>query len=206
MERLRLHCSNTSALLITALLLSATLLTGCNEEYSPKQKAYPRVVFPERKYELFVPENCPFEFEKPVYTSVENDSTFFREKQDNPCWWNVNFGDFNGTINLTYKDINKNETFESLVEDAHKLSFKHSKKADYIDEVKIENPNGVGGILYDVGGDAASNVQFFLTDSNKHFIRGALYFNNTPNSDSMLPVMNFVREDLKHLLKTFRWK
>ncbi len=190
----------------TALALIITTLSACTDEYSPKQKAYPRVVFPERKYELFVPANCPFQFEKPVYTTAENDTTFFGEKQDNPCWWNVSFGDFNGTINLTYKDINKDETFESLVEDAHKLSFKHSKKADYIDEVKVENPNGVGGILYDVGGDAASNVQFFLTDSNKHFIRGALYFNNTPNSDSMLPVMNFVREDLKHLLKTFKWR
>jgi len=95
---------------------------------------------------------------------------------------------------------------ERLVEDAHKMAFKHTKKANYIDEIKIDNAHGVGGILYDLGGDAASNVQFFLTDSNRHFIRGALYFYSPPNADSMAPVLDYVKADVKQMLKTFEWK
>ncbi len=188
------------------LVFHCLLLSSCNQEYSPKPKAYPRVVFPERKYELFQPKDCPYQFEKPVYANAVEDTTYFDKNLKGNCWYNIEFTDFNGTLNLTYKPLNKNQKLEQLVEDAHKLSFKHSKKADYIDEVQILNPNGVRGLLYEVGGDAASNVQFYLTDSAHHFVRGALYFNNTPNADSMRPVIDFVKEDLRFMLKSFQWK
>ncbi|MBL0308976.1 MAG: gliding motility lipoprotein GldD [Bacteroidetes bacterium] len=182
-------------------------LSSCQEDYAPKPKAYPRVIFPERKYELFDPVGCPFQFEKPVYAQVTRDSIFFGEKLSNDqCWFNVVFPSFNGTINLTYKEIMDTIPLGKLIEDAHKLAYKHTRKANYIDEIRVENPYNVRGILYDVGGDAASNVQFYLTDSSKHFIRGALYFYNTPNSDSMAPVLDFVKEDMRMMLKTFRWK
>lgn len=187
-------------------ILLVCFLSSCNHDYTPKPKAYPRIDFPEHKYELYQPEECPFEFEKPTYASTADDSVFFGERNTNPCWLTLYLAPFNGTINLTYKEIGPQNSFEKLVEDAHKMSYKHTRKAEYINEVKIENANGVGGLLYDVGGDAASNVQFFLTDSDTHFIRGALYFNNTPNTDSMAPVVSFVKDDLKQLLKTFRWK
>ncbi len=189
-----------------AFVLGVALLSSCNNDYTPKPKAFPRVIFPEHKYEMFVPDNCPFQFEKPVYSSVTNDSFYFGQRLNQPCWLDVNFPAFNGTINLTYKDIEKENSLEKLVEDAHKLSYEHTKKADYINEIRIENSHGVGGLLFDVGGDAASNVQFFLTDSIHHFIRGALYFNNEPNTDSMAPVVSFVKQDLKHILQTFQWK
>lgn len=179
------------------------LLSACHGEFSPKPKAFPRVIYPEKKYELYVSTECPFEFEKPVYAKVVNDSS---GNTPNPCWLNVEFPDFNGTINLTYKEISAKNNLSKLVEDAHTLSFKHAKKANYIDEILIENKNGVGGILYNVGGDAASNIQFFLTDTTHHFIRGALYFNNEPNTDSMAPVIAFVRADLDRFLETFKWK
>jgi gliding motility-associated lipoprotein GldD len=187
--------------------LCSLFLSSCHGDYTPKPKAYPRVNFPERKYELFNPAECPFKFEKPVYAIVTRDTTYFGEKlRSDQCWLNVHFPELNGVINLTYKDINDTMKLERLVEDAHKMAFKHTKKADYIDEVKVDNAHGVGGLLYDLGGDAASNVQFFLTDSNRHFMRGALYFYNQPNTDSMAPVLSFVKEDLKQMLKTFEWK
>ena len=191
---------------IAAILLSMILLQSCNNEYTAKPKAYPRVIYPEKKFESFSPENCPFEFEKPVYAFVEKDTDYFGKTIADKCWINIQFPEFNGTLNLTYKEINKENTLVKLIEDAHKLSFKHSKKANYIDEVLIENKYGVGGLLYNVGGDAASNFQFFLTDTNRHFIRGALYFNNEPNTDSMAPIISFVQKDLDHFLETFRWK
>ena len=187
-------------------LFSATLFS-CREDYSPKPKAYPRVIYPERKYELFQPAGCPFQFEKPVYAIVHRDTSFFNEKlREDQCWMNVDFPTLNGTINLTYKEIKDTVRLVKLIDDAHKLAYKHTRKANYIDEIRIDNVHGVGGILYDVGGDAASNVQFFLTDSSKHFLRGALYFYTSPNSDSMAPVLSFVKEDMKQILKTFRWK
>jgi gliding motility-associated lipoprotein GldD len=192
---------------VALLLIFCISLTACHGDYTPKPKSYPRVIFPDKKYDLYVSPDCPFQFEKPVYANVSRDTTYFGTKLvSNLCWLNLNFPDFNGTINLTYKDINDTMTLERLVEDAHKMSFKHTTKADYINEVAIHNDHGVGGLLYDVGGDAASNVQFFLTDSAKHFLRGALYFNNEPNTDSMAPVVNFVKADLTRMLKTFEWK
>ena len=189
------------------LFAFCVLLSSCHGDYAPKQKAYPRVIFPEKKYELYNPAECPFKFEKPVYTNVSRDTTYFGEKlRSDQCWLNVYFPSLNGVINLTYKDINDTMNLERLVEDAHKMAFKHTKKANYIDEIKIDNAHGVGGILYDLGGDAASNVQFFLTDTNKHFIRGALYFYSQPNADSMAPVLKFVKADMQQMIKTFEWK
>jgi gliding motility-associated lipoprotein GldD len=188
------------------LLFGTISLQSCTSEYTPKPKGYPRVIYPEKKYEVFSPVNCPFEFEKPVYAIVESDSDFQGKALSEKCWINIQFTEFNGTLNLTYKEINKENSLMRLVEDAHKLSFKHSKKANYIDEVLIENRYGVSGLLYNVGGEAASNYQFFLTDTTHHFIRGALYFNNEPNMDSMAPVIAFVRKDLDHFLETFKWK
>lgn len=153
---------------------------------------------------MYEPKDCPFRFEKPVYSQVQHDSSAMGMSQ--PCWINVTFPDFNGTVNLTYKEITKDLPLERLLEDAHKLSFKHTKKANYIDESLIVNKYGVSGIFYNVGGDAASNIQFFLTDSTHHFIRGSLYFYNEPNSDSMAPVLTFVRQDLDTMLSTFEWK
>ena len=182
-------------------------LSGCHGDYTPKPKAYPRVVYPERKYEMYDPKDCPFKFEKPAYATVTQDTVFFGQKiMSIACWLNVNFPSLNGTINLTYKEINDSMKLDRLIEDAHKMSFKHTTKADYIAEIRIINDHGVGGILYDVGGNAASNVQFFLTDTTHNFLRGALYFNSEPNTDSMAPVVTFVKEDMKHMLKTFQWK
>lgn len=181
-------------------------LSSCNEEYIPKPKAYPRIAFPERKYEEYNPTDCPYKFEKPTYAQVVNDTDFFGKTATQPCWKDILLPDFNGTVNLTYKEIKDKNDFDKLLNDAHNLSYKHTKKADYINEVLIQNKYGVSGMLFDVGGDAASNVQFYLTDSTHHFIRGALYFNNTPNTDSMAPVIAFVKEDLRYILGSFQWK
>ncbi len=189
------------------VLLCSLSLTSCHGDYTPRPKAYPRVIFPEKKYELYAPKECPFKFEKPVYASAVRDTNYFETKlQNNQCWLNLYFNSLNGVLNLTYKNIGDTQKLERLIEDAHKLAFKHTKKADYIDEIRINNLHGACGLLYDLGGDAASNVQFFVTDSAHHFVRGALYFYNTPNADSMAPVLSFVKEDLNHLLKTFEWK
>lgn len=85
---------------------------------------------------------------------------------------------------------------------------KHIPKADAIEDSLVYRPEAhVYGLLYDIeGSKAASSCQFFVTDSSSHFLRGALYFNTSPNNDSLSPVIGFIRKDILHLLETFRWK
>ncbi len=188
------------------LIVFVFLFAACEEIYTPKPRAYFRIDFPEKNYVNFSPEDCPFSFDYPVYAQVHRDTTFFGEKIDDLCWLNISFDTLGGMIHISYKPITKEQPLHKLREDAHKLTFKHTIRADYIDEQMIDNRHGVIGVIYDVGGNAASNVQFFLTDSVQHYIRGSLYFNVPPNADSLDPVIKFVRQDMLHLMETFRWK
>jgi len=192
---------------LLSLFILSVLFFSCQEEvFTPKPRAYFRIDLPEKKYQLFQPSDCPFQFEFPVYAKVNRDTTFFEEKTEDRCWLNINFESLGGMIHISYKPITKEQSLFKLSEDAHKLTFKHTIRADYIDERLIRNSYGVAGTLYDVGGNAASNIQFFLTDSSTHYLRGALYFNTAPNADSLSPVVKFVREDMVHLIETFQWK
>jgi len=189
------------------LLTFALVWVGCVDSNTvPKPKAYHKIDFQPHSYEAHQAQNCPFIFEKPVYANVVQDSLFFNEKVSNPCWLDLKFPNYNGVLHLSYKPIKDEKEFAQFVDDAHHLTFKHTTRAESIDESRINTNNNVGGILYEVGGDAASNVQFFLTDTANHFIRGALYFGNTPNADSIAPVVKYVKEDMFHLIESFRWK
>ena len=188
------------------LLLTVTLIVACQEEYTPKPKGYFRISFPEHTYKSYDPEFCPFSFEYPSYATVTRDSVFLDTVPENPCWLDINFPDFNGTIYMSYKEINSEHGLAQLIEDAHTLTFKHTVKASGIDESIINSANHVYGLYYNIEGNAASNIQFFATDSMKHFIRGSLYFNNVPNVDSLGPVIHFVETDIRHLISTLKWK
>lgn len=191
------------ALGMVVLLL---LLPGCDDPvYTPKPKGYFRIELPEKAYQRYS-SDCPYSFEYPVYAKVEQHNTFFGEDVSDSCWLDIHIPSLTGDIHLSYKAITPANTFEKLVEDAHKLAYKHTMKADYIDESLINTPNGLGGILYELGGNSASNIQFYVTDSTRHFLRGSLYFGATPNQDSLAPVIQFVRADMLHLIETLKWE
>lgn len=175
------------------------------KDYVPKPKAYHQIILPKKEYRKGVINPCPFNFEYPKYAKILKDSLYFNEKQINPCWLDVKFKNLNGTIHLSYEAINSEKDFIKFINDAHKLTYKHTIKAESIEERKVTTKNNVGGLIYDVEGNAASNIQFYLTDTNNHFIRGSLYFNNLPNADSIAPVVKFVKEDMIHLIQTFKW-
>ncbi len=173
---------------------------SCHRSYTPRPRGYLRLEFPEKKYTLF-DSTCPYRFEYPVYARIVADTDDFSE----PCWINIFFPDFDGTIHISYKDINGN--LDRFLEDSHDLAYKHTIMADAIQETVYNHPeNNVHGILYDIKGNAASNIQFFLTDSNVHFLRGSLYFNVEPEKDSLAPVIAFFKEDIVHLMESFDWK
>ena len=99
-----------------------------------------------------------------------------------------------------------NDYFDKLVKDAFKLSGKHNIKANYRDEMVIKKENHVSGIIFDIAGPVASPTQFYLTDSTNHFLRGALYFNNRVEPDSMAPIYEFIKKDIAKLIETFSWQ
>ena len=185
-------------IVILFLLLSA----ACNssEDYIPKPRGYFRIQLPEHKYKTFDPATCPFSFEIPNDGYAIRDTNSLSE----PCWWYLLLPKVNGQIYLTYKPIDKN--FASFLEDTRTLVYKHTTRASSIDEKVITFHPGVTGIIYNIGGDAASPLQFFVTDSTKHFLRGAVYFNVAPNADSIAPVVAYVQKDIQHLLQSLKWK
>ncbi len=182
----------------------ALILISCqNESYGPKPRGYHRIEFPQKSYHR-IDNGCPFVFEIPDYSKLINDSS----ENTQPCWKNLDFSKFNARLHLSYFQIdNKNITLHQLTQDAWSFAFKHTSKATAIDQSVIHNPvKNIYGIEYKIRGNTASNIQFYLTDSVEHYIRGALYFNEKPNLDSIQPVLKYISDDLDHLINTFAWK
>lgn len=144
----------------------------------------------------------PYTYEIPVYASVVP-----YEAKNELFWANVNFPNFNATINLSYKAIIRNNLNEHVA-DAMLFVDRHQGKASHIRELEFKDyENRVYGMIFDIrGSDVASMYQFYITDSLKHFVRGALYFNHAPNNDSLAPVINFLKADMDHLIETFSWR
>jgi gliding motility-associated lipoprotein GldD len=204
-------------------LITILLSTACNSPYTPRERGYFRVDFPEHAYQVFDRPGYPYTFEYPVYGVVSQDSTMFDDNPDNPYWINLDFPDFQGRIYLSYKtiggysvykvktdkgyrDSTVRNTFEGLREEAYRMTYKHTLKASGIVDSPLFNPQGIAGTYFKVQGNAATARQFFLTDSSRHFLRGALYFDTAPNADSLAPVNAFLQQDMLHLIQTFRWK
>lgn len=187
------------------LLLIITIIS-CKEIAVPKPKGHFRIDLPERQYVRFNDDpvkksGMPLSFEYPAYGKL----SFSEGNRSQPGWFNIEFPSYRAKIYLTYKDINND--FEGLMEQTYKMNVKnHITKADAIDEKVFNNAeNRVYGILYDLKGNTASSVQFYVTDSVNHYLRGSLYFSAEPNADSLAPVIVFFREDIIHLIETLKW-
>ncbi|AXY76301.1 hypothetical protein D3H65_20905 [Paraflavitalea soli] len=181
------------------------LLVACNSDYTIKRRGYYKIDFPAHEYQLFDQPGYPYTFEYPVYAKVVKDTTFFEGKPENDYWINIDFPQFNGKIYMSYKEVGKNN-FTKLVNDAFEMTYKHTPKATEITDSAMRTAKGISGLFFNVGGNAATAKQFFVTDSVRHFLRGALYFDATPNEDSLSIVNNFLQEDMKHLINSLQWK
>ncbi len=190
-----------------SILIVLCFSTSCREVAVPKPKGYFRIDLPKRQYVHFNGQTLknnkmPLSFEYPAYGHLS--------LQDNgntePGWFNIEFPAYKAKIYLTYKDIRND--FPALMEQTYKMNVKnHITKADAIDEKQFnDQENRVYGILYDLKGNTASAVQFYATDSIKHYLRGSLYFSSEPDADSLAPVINFFRADIIHLIETLKWE
>lgn len=186
----------------------AIILFSCNSSYTYKKKGYFKIEFPEKKYRVFDRPDYPYMFEYPVYANIVKDTSFFEDKPENPWWINIDVPLFHGRIYISYKDIGNNKNkIDSLVSDAFKMAYKqHADVSTGIEDSLMRTQNGTEGIYFSLRGNTATANQFFLTDSTKHFLRGALYFDATPNEDSLEIVNDFLKKDLQHLINTLKWK
>jgi len=187
---------------IYGLFVLSLFLANCTSDYSPKPRGYFSIKFPEKKYQSYEG-TCPYSFDYPAYATVLPDT----QKGAKPCWLDVSYPQFNGKIHLSYETIKSQEHFNQLVEDARTFAFKHTVKATAIDEGVIAYPERkIYGTYYSIDGNTASSIQFFLTDSTKNYLRGALYFNEQPRQDSIQPVLDFIKKDIDVMIKSFKWK
>jgi gliding motility-associated lipoprotein GldD len=167
----------------------------------PLPRGYFRIDLPEHEYRSF-DTTFPYRFEYPVYTSIAFDDYTRSE----PYWLNIDYPQFNGKIHLSYKDL-KSARLNYLVEDSRDMVYKHAPMAIGIKESFVNDTGSrVYGTVYTIEGrDAASPFQFYLTDSTRHFLRGALYFYTRPNNDSLQPVISFIIDDIDHLVGSLEW-
>ncbi len=218
---LTLSIVNCQLSIIAAIFLN--LFSSCNSTYTSKRTGYFKIDLPEKKYVQFDQPGFPYKFEYPVYASIMHDSAYFEATPDNPYWINIDFPMFKGKIFISYKTIGGRSvykiktpsgykdsigvnSYENMVNDSYKLSYKNDIKAYSINDSVMHTPNHVTGIFFSLAGNVATSKQFFLSDSTMHFLRGALYFDATPNEDSLKPVNDYLQQDMMHIINTVQWR
>ena len=189
---------------IIVFALGLVILSSCGDDddevFIPKPKGYFRIDFPKKEYRMY-DSLCPYSFEIPTYSFIDNDKHLGAD----PCWLNINFPKYNAQIHLSYKVITNN--LDTVLSQSRDFVVKHQVKSTGIDEtVIIRDSAKVYGLVYDISGNTASNVQFYVTDSTHHFMRGALYFNSVPNIDSLKIVVDYLIADILQMIKTIKWK
>ncbi len=209
---------------IFLLIVTAAFFAACNSTYTSKKKGYFNIDLPDHAYTSFDKPEFPYSFEYPTYASIIKDSTYFDSSPENPYWINIDFPKLNARIFLSYKIIGGSAVykikqadgsykdssginrFDKMVNDAFNLTNKNQAVTSSIKDSLFQTKNGITGVFFKVGGNAATAKQFFLSDTSKHFLRGALYFDATPNVDSLKPVQDFLQVDMDHIINSFRWK
>ena len=205
-------------------LITCVCFIACNSTYTSKKRGYFKIELPEHTYIPFDKPGFPYSFDYPAYASIIQDSTYFDSSPENPYWINIDFPKMNARIFLsykiiggkavykikqadgTYKDSVAVNEFDKMVNDAFNLTSKNEAVATSIKDSLFHTAQNVTGVYFRVGGNAATARQFYVSDTTKNFLRGALYFDATPNSDSLKPVLDFLQVDMDRLIGSFRWK
>lgn len=178
-------------------VVTLLLFTSCQDDVLPKPRAFLALDYPSPEYAELAT-SCPYSFEMNRLARV------VPAKAAHPCWINLEYPLLNAAIFLTYQKVQGN--LDSLLLDAQRLPLQHTVKADFIEgDVYTNQENDTHGMLYKIEGDAASQAQFYITDSTSHFMTGVLYFNQKPNYDSIMPAAVYLERDIKHLMESLRW-
>lgn len=184
------------------LIVLFVFFAACTKNYIPKPKGYNRIDLPAHQYQMLSGKH-PFLFEYPKSALLSPHVSWLSE----PHWIDIKYPDLNATVEITYKDLRLDENaLNGVLNDAHRLTNKHNIKAYSIEESIIKTKNGHEAAIFELTGEVPSQFQFFVTDSTVHFLRGALYFPVSTKNDSLAPAIDFVKQDIIHLLNTLEWK
>ncbi len=171
-------------------------------DFSPKPKGYNRLDLPTHEYQK-LEGGHPFSFEYSKSAIIQLD-TF---KNAEPHWIIVYYPQLDTRIQFTYKPLQNNqEKLQKLMIDAAKLAFNHDKKASSITDKLYLTQNGKKAVVFELEGEVPTPYQFFLTDSSRHYLRGAVYLMTATKNDSLRPMIDFMKEDAKHIMETLQWK
>ncbi len=194
-------------LVLSVLVFTSIFFAACknDEAYTPKPMGYFRIDFPEKEYQSFDSASFPYQFEYPVYADIVHENSVGSKD----FWLNINYPNYLGQVSLTYLPVyNSIDTLYKYTEDSYNFVSKHIPMAnDITPDIIQDTLNKIYGLKYDIAGSStASPYQFFITDSCNHFLRASLHFYVLPNNDSLSPVINFIKEDLEHMIETMKWK
>lgn len=172
---------------------------ACTMDYSPKPLAYNRIDLPTHISRKSV-DDAQF-WKSFIYEDAQ-----IKTDRRNPSWNTLIFPNYNAEVFLTYFPLSDTLGLETLLEEMHQLSFDHQQKANAIEVNPKELNNGNLILEYKLKGNAATPYQFCITDSTRNYLRGALYFRNSPNYDSTLPVLNFLEKELSIFMDSLKWQ
>ncbi len=184
-----------------ALVMLSCLMFSCERSYVPKPIGYNRLDLPEPAYHA-MPDTLPYWFEYSRHAKILKDTSFISDRE----WIEVYYPLMKATVHITYKPVNDNlELLKEYVDDSYRLTAKHQIKAYAIDEILVSTPSGKTAVIEEIEGEVPSQFQFTVTDSTRHFLRGALYFNTKVQNDSLAPAIEYVKKDIMHMINTLEW-
>ncbi|MEX2234498.1 MAG: gliding motility lipoprotein GldD [Cyclobacteriaceae bacterium] len=201
-EKTDFHIDKSGALRIALTCITLVLLfSGCDREYLPKPPGYNRLELPEHAYQN-LPDTLPYNFEYSQHAKLLRDTSAIHEK----FWIEIYYPTIKSNIHITYKPLfNSNKLLKEFIDDAYTLTAKHQIKAYAINEVITVTPSGKTAVIAELEGEVPSQFQFTITDSAKHFLRGALYFNTKVQNDSLAPAIEYMKRDMLHIINTLEW-
>lgn len=183
---------------------AAAVLSACGDNgETPKPQAYLRIDLPPHNYEVCDTAVLPFTFELSNLAEVQ-----WKKNQPRDKWFTIAYPKYKGYVFMTYKAMNGTKELRAQVDTSYKFVEGHFSYSSGIDENRfVDREHKLSGTTYHLKGqNVASTYQFWVTDSNRHFIRGALYIDCTPNNDSLAPVLEYIQDDIDHLIESTRWR
>ena len=192
---------NLTKAVITSFCLVAMFFASCDREYLPKPLGYNRLDLPEPVYQS-LPDSFPYTFQYSKHATLLRDTSYVSDK----FWIEIYYPTIKSNIHITYKQLSGNESLlREFMDDAYALTAKHQIKAYAINEVITVTPSGKTAVIAELEGEVPSQFQFTMTDSAKHFLRGALYFNTKVQNDSLAPAIEYMKRDMLQIINTLEW-
>lgn len=183
-------------------LFAIIFVVGCKPDFQPKPRGYNRLILPKAEYQPS-PDSLPYRFEYSTAAKILKDTSWINER----TWIEIYYPELKANIHITYKEMNNREALlKELLDDSYNLTSKQQIKANAIDEVILKTPSGKTAVIAEIAGEVPSQFQFTMTDSSRHFLRGALYFNTKVQNDSLEPAIDFMKKEVLHFINTLQWK